>query len=126
MKKRLVGLLVGLMLMVSLTFSGCAGKSTVPATVTGGNIATAVATHVGDVQTMAVLLDDVYGFLVQMKTVPNHTAAATKTLAALDQIAPVVKTSATNLSGDKFNWVSFVLQSALAVAQIMGYVVPLL
>lgn len=92
---------------------------------TAGHVAAVIDAAIPNVQTAAYLLDDVYAFLVKEKLVGDHTILATKALAGLDQIAPVVHNSASTVSGDKFNWVTFVLQAAIAIAQILGYVLPL-
>jgi len=75
---------------------------------------------------LALQLDNVYAYLVAQKVVPDHTAEATKALAALDAIAPAIQQGANSLSGDKFNWAQFVVQAALTTAQVMGFVLPLL
>ena len=133
MKKRLVAL----MLAGLLTF-GCAGATppisskvdlsqVAPLTKqsTAGHVAAVIDANIPNVQTAAYLLDDVYAFLVKQKVVGDHTVLATKALAGLDTIAPIVKNEAHTVAGDKFNWVTFVLQSAIAIAQILGYVLPI-
>lgn len=75
---------------------------------------------------LAQQLDNVYAFLVAQKAVPDHLAAATSALAALDAIAPMVQQGAAALSGDSINWVQFVMQAAITAAQVFGYVLPLL
>lgn len=108
---RMIFMLAGL----SLAVGGCAGKPT-------ATVAQVAATAPG----LAQQLDSVYAYLVAQKLVPDHTAAATQALAALDAVAPMVQQGATTLSGDNVNWVQFVMQAALTAAQIMGYVAPLL
>jgi hypothetical protein len=76
-------------------------------------------------QSLAHQLDNVYEFLVTQKAVPDNREAATRALAALDDIAQDVQAGAAALSGDKFNSAQFIINSAILAARIMGYVVPL-
>ena len=69
---------------------------------------------------LAYALDDVYAALIAAKAIPDHQAEATKALAALDAIAPLVKSQGDALSGDQFNWVSFVIQAAITAVKVMG------
>jgi len=103
--------------------SGCAS--------TGANsnvskAATTVATLAKTAPELARQFDAVYAYLIDQKLVPDHRDAATKALAAMDAVAPLVQAGAEQLTGDNFNWASFVLQSALVIAKTMGYVLPLL
>jgi hypothetical protein len=70
--------------------------------------------------TLAYALDDVYAALIAAKAVPDHRAEATKALASLDAIAPMVKEQGDNLAGDQFNWASFVISAAITAVKVMG------
>jgi hypothetical protein len=70
--------------------------------------------------TIAYQLNDVYKVLIAAKALPAYQAEATKALASLDAIAPMVQAQGAAIEGDKFNWASFVVQAAIAVAQVMG------
>lgn len=87
-----------------------------------GGVAQVAATTPG----LAHQLDRVYAFLVAQKLIPDNRVEATRVLAALDAIAPMIQQGAAALTGDNINWVHFVLQAALTAAQVMGYVAPLL
>jgi len=91
-----------------------------------GNVMNTVSKAAAAAPELAKQFDAVYAFLVQQKFVPDHLQAATQALAAMDAVAPLVQAGAESLKGDNFNWASFVLQSALIVAQAMGYVLPLI
>ena len=71
--------------------------------------------------TLAYALDDVYAALIEAKAVPEHRSQATRALASLDAIAPMVKAQGDNLAGDQFNWANFVVSAAITAAQVMGY-----
>ncbi len=70
---------------------------------------------------LAYALDDVYAVLIAAKAVPDNRIEATKALAALDVIAPMVKVQGDALAGDQFNWASFVISAAITTAKVMGY-----
>ncbi len=91
-----------------------------------GNAMTTLNQVANTAPALAVQLDDVYKFLIAQKLVPNNQVAATKALAALDMIAPIVKDNTTELKGDKFNWVQFSISAAITIAKVLGYVAPLL
>lgn len=126
MRKELSKRIAWIMLLAMLfLLTGC------PASTNGvkpspGDAMSTVATVASTVPVLAQQFADVYAFLVDQKLVPDHREAATAALAAMDAVAPKVQAGAESLTGDNFNWASFVLQSALVVAQIMGYVLPLL
>jgi hypothetical protein len=104
-----------MMMVMLLPLAGCAT----------GQMGAAMQTTVQVAQSapgLARQLDGVYAYLVAQKAVPDHLAAATKALAALDAIAPLVQAGAASLQGDNFNWVQFVMQAALIAAQAIGYV----
>jgi outer membrane murein-binding lipoprotein Lpp len=108
-------------LLAALLLGGCAGNQ--------GSKADPMATVVQVAATapgLAHQLDNVYAYLVTQKAVPDHLDAATKALAALDAIAPMVQQGAEALQGDNINWVQFVLQAAIVTAQVIGYIAPLL
>jgi len=107
--------------MLVLVFLGCA----TPQAGTANPMAT-VAQVAATAPALAQHLDSVYAFLVAQKAVPDHLDAATKALATLDAIAPMVQQGADALKGDNVNWVQFVIQAAITAAQIFGYVAPLL
>lgn len=98
---------LGLVLM-----AGCAD-----AKAAGAKISAAALTA----PTLAYALDDVYSVLVAAKAVPDNQAAATKALASLDAIAPMVQAQGAALAGDQFNWASFVISAAITAAKVMGY-----
>jgi hypothetical protein len=112
-----VWFLVAILMLFYVT--GCATSK-------AGTVASTVSTVAATAPELAKQFDNVYAFLVQQKLVPDHMDAATKALAAMDAVAPLVQKGASALTGDNFNWAQFVLQSALTVAQILGYVIPLL
>ena len=70
--------------------------------------------------TIAYQLDAVYATLIDAKAVPAHQAEATKVLASLDAIAPMVQQQGAALAGDQFNWASFVIQAAITAVKVMG------
>lgn len=123
-----LAMLMALILIMSvLLLAGCAnntGSAPKP-----GDAMNAVAAVASTVPGLAQQLNSVYAYLVQQKAVPDHIEAATKALAALDAIAPMVQQAAQQeaqtLTGDNINWVQFVVQGALMVAQAMGYILPL-
>jgi hypothetical protein len=106
--------------------AGCVTeKAGTSQTSTMSQVAAAVAQAAATAPELATQLDDVYAFLVAQKAVPDNTAEATKALAALDVIAPLVQKGAEALQGDNLNWAQFAVQSAVTVAKVMGYVLPL-
>jgi hypothetical protein len=70
--------------------------------------------------TLAYALDDVYAALITAKAIPDHQAEATKALASLDAIAPMVHAQGAALAGDEFNWASFVIAAAITAVKVMG------
>lgn len=69
---------------------------------------------------LAQKLDEVYQVMVVAKMLPDHRDKATRVLASLDAIAPMVKEQGDALTGDQFNWASFVVSAAITAAQVMG------
>lgn len=120
-KHFVVALMVGASLSAGLV-SGCASTGTQP---TPGQAAATVAAVAQTAPVLARQFDAVYAYLVQQKLVPDHLATATKALAAMDAVAPLVQQGAQALQGDNFNWASFILQAALTTAQALGYILPL-
>lgn len=117
-----VRLLFLALLVMLVMLAGCAGNQAKP-----GNAMATVATVAATAPGLAHQLDDVYAYLVSQKAVPDNLDKATLALQTLDKIAPVVQAGAEALSQPgQFSWVQAALQVALAVAQIMGYVAPLL
>lgn len=110
MKKSLA--VLAIMCMVFGLLSGCADTKAA-----GAKISAAAVTA----PTLASALDNVYAVLIAAKAVPDHQAEATKALASLDAIAPMVKAEGENLAGDKFNWASFVISAAITAVRVMGY-----
>jgi len=109
MRKHLA-LLAIIILSISL-LSGCADTKA-----TGAVISTVALTA----PALAQNLDTVYAALIAAKAVPDHQAEATKALAALDAIAPMVQSQGAALSGDNFNWASFVINAAFTAVKVMG------
>jgi hypothetical protein len=111
-------------LLSLLLLTGCAGSQGKPV----GDVAGAVVQVAADAPTLAKQLNDIYAYWVAQKAIPDHTAEATRVLAALDAIAPMVQQAAQGvkdaLGGDRINWVQFVIQAAITTAQILGYVAP--
>ena len=106
MKKLLtIGIILG------LTFTGCATPQK-----TGQTMQTVAVTA----PTIAYQLNEVYGTLVAAKAVPAYQEQATKALASLDAIAPMVMNQGAALAGDQFNWAAFVIQAAIAAVKVMG------
>ena len=99
-------LVMGLALM-----AGCADTKAA-----GAKISAAALTA----PTLGHALDDVYAVLIEAKAVPDHQAEATKALASLDAIAPMVQAQGAALAGDQFNWASFVISAAITAAKVMG------
>jgi hypothetical protein len=109
--KRCLASLAIVCLVFSL-FCGCADTKAA-----GAKISAAALTA----PALAYALDDVYAVLIAAKAVPDHQAEATKALASLDAIAPMVQAQGAALAGDQFNWASFAISAAITVAQVMGY-----
>jgi hypothetical protein len=112
-----------LLLSMALLLAGCAAGQKGPAS---SQVAANVAQVAATAPDLAHQLDSVYAFLVAQKAIPDNTAEATKALAALDTIAPMVQQGATALQGDNINWIQFVLEGAITAARIFGYVAPFL
>lgn len=110
-----------LLILAALALAGCAGNQNGK-----GNPMATVAQVAATAPGLAHQLDNVYAYLIAQKAIPDNTAEATRALAALDAIAPMVQQGAEALAGDKINWVQFVMQAALTAAQVLGYVAPLL
>lgn len=104
-------IIVALALALALVVGGCTSTQQ-----TGKTISAMALT----VPQLAYALDDVYAALISAKAIPDHQVEATKALAALDAIAPMVKAQGDALSGDQFNWVSFVISAAVATVKILG------
>ena len=104
---------------------GCAGNKASGTPANGGQAAATVAQVAADVPTLAKQLDGIYEFWVQQKAIPDHTAEATRVLASLDAIAPMVQQGAQACAGDNFNWAQFTISAALTAAQAAGYILPL-
>lgn len=109
---------------ISVILIGCASTGA-NSNISASKTAATVAKVAQSAPELARQFDDVYAYLVQQKLVPDHMAAATKALAAMDAVAPLVQQGATVLTGDNFNWASFILQAALTTAQALGYILPL-
>ncbi len=125
MRKPLVGKIAWIMLWAMLfLLTGCASTKT--GTSSPGDAMSTVATVASTAPVLAQQFDDVYAYLVKQKLVPDHLDAASKALAAMDAVAPLVQQGAQALTGDNFNWAQFILQAALVAAQAMGYILPLL
>ncbi len=125
MRKRIYIIMALLtILTMPLWLTGCAASTNGINPKPGDAMAT-VATVASTAPGLAQQLDNVYAFLVAQKAIPDNTAEATKALAALDAIAPMVQQEAQALAGDKFNWAQFVLQAAITTAQALGYILPL-
>jgi len=103
-----------ILLVISLLVGGCAGFKT-PQT-TGATVAALASSA----PTLAYALDTVYAALIEAKAVPDHQTEATKALAALDAIAPMVQAQGAALAGDQFNWASFVINAANTTVKLMG------
>lgn len=69
---------------------------------------------------LGTALDNVYAALISAKAMPDHQAEATKALASLDAIAPMVQAQGAALAGDQFNWASFVIDAAMTAVKVMG------
>jgi hypothetical protein len=91
--------------------SGCAN------TKAAGSTISAVALTAPD---LAASLDNVYAALIAAKAIPDHQTEATKALASLDAIAPMVQAQGAALAGDQFNWASFVISAAMTAVKVMG------
>jgi hypothetical protein len=67
--------------------------------------------------------DSVYDYLVAQKAVPDNTNEATLALAALDVAVPILKGILDGVCKDdsEVNWVTFAVNSAVAVAKFFGY-----
>mgnify|MGYP001567073502 CR=1 FL=1 len=100
--------------LVLAIVSGCAGFTTPQKT--GATVAALASTA----PTLAYALDDVYAALIKAKAVPSYQAEATKVLASLDAIAPMVHAQGAALAGDQFNWASFVINAAITAVKVMG------
>ncbi len=116
---RKIAIVTMMVMLMPVFWAGC---STTKMGAIMPTVAKVATTGVG----LAQQFEQLYAFMVAQKLVPDNLVEATKVLAAMDGVAPVVQAGAANLTGDKFNWVSFIVQAALIVAQVMGYVVPLL
>lgn len=111
-KNFMAGMLLSLALILPLgPLAGCADTKAT------GKVISGVALTA---PTLAYALDDVYAALIAAKAIPDHQAEATKALASLDAIAPMVKAEGDNLAGDNFNWASFVVNAAMTAVKIMG------
>jgi hypothetical protein len=111
-KNFMVGMLLIAVLILFLGgLPGCADTKA-----TGTAISAVALTAPG----LASALDNVYAALIAAKTIPDHQADATKALASLDAIAPMVQSQGAALSGDKFNWASFVIEAAMTAVKVMG------
>jgi hypothetical protein len=105
-------------LTLALSLAGCAGAT---------QTALTVATVSSAAPVLAQQLDSVYAYLVQQKAVPDRLDMATQALQLLDKIAPVVQGGAEALTQPgKLDWVQAGIKVALAVAQVIGYVAPLI
>lgn len=111
-KNFMAGMLLSAALIVALgPLSGCADTKA-----TGRGVSAVALTA----PTLAYALDDVYAALIAAKAIPDHQAEATKALASLDAIAPMVQSQGAALSGDNFNWASFVIEAAMTAVKVMG------
>jgi hypothetical protein len=108
--KKPLAVLAMVILAVSL-LCGCADTKA-----TGAAVSVAALTA----PALAHPLEIVYAALIAAQAVPDHRAEATKALASLDAIAPMVQAQGAALAGDEFNWASFVIQAAITAAQVMG------
>lgn len=108
--KKSLALLAIMILILPLCF-GCADTKA-----TGAAVSAVALTA----PTLAYALDDVYAALIAAKAIPDHQAEATKALASLDAIAPMVQAQGAALAGDNFNWASFVISAAITAAKVMG------
>lgn len=108
-----------------LLLAGCAPGQNGPR-VEAKQVAGAVVQVAASAPALGRQLDEIYAFWAGKKMLPDYTAEATRVLAALDAIAPMVQQGAAALQGDNINWVQFVMQTALTAAQVYGYVAPLL
>ena len=108
-----------LILFIFCLVLGCANGPTSPQV---KQVATTVSNVAITAQTLAPELDKTYATLVAAKKVPDNSAEASKALAALDAIAPMVQQQGAAIAGDNFNWASFVLQAAMTTAQILTIV----
>ena len=105
-------LMISAILILSLgLFSGCADTKA-----TGKTVSAVALTAPG----LAYALDDVYAALIEAKGIPDHQTEATKALASLDAIAPMVHAQGAALAGDEFNWASFVIAAAMTAVRVMG------
>lgn len=109
--KKFIAMLAVMILSLSL-FSGCADTKAL-----GRGMSAAALTAPALGQT----LDNVYAALIEAKAVPDHREKATRALAALDAIAPMVQAQGAALAGDQFNWASFVIAAAMTTAQVLGH-----
>lgn len=108
----MAGMLLSAALILALgLLAGCANTKAA-----GSTISAAALTA----PQLASALDDVYAALITAKAVPDHQAEATKALAALDAIAPMVHTQGEALAGDQFNWAAFVVSAAITAAKVIG------
>ena len=98
-------------MILALFFTGCA---------TPQKTGTAMQTVAITAPIIAYQLNDVYKVLIAAQAIPAHQAEATKALASLDAIAPMVQAQGAALAGDDFNWASFVIQAAIAAVRVMG------
>ena len=108
-KQIFVVLMIGCVLL-----SNCVGCATPQKT--GATVAALAQTA----PTLAYALDDVYAALIIAKAVPDYQTEATKALASLDAIAPMVHAQGAALAGDQFNWASFVINSAITLVKLLG------
>jgi hypothetical protein len=108
--KKSIAISAILILSLSL-FSGCADTKA-----TGRTVSAVALTA----PSLAYALDDVYAALIAAKAVPDHRELATKALASLDAIAPMVHAQGAALAGDEFNWASFVISAAITAVKVMG------
>ena len=98
-------------MILALLLTGCATPQQ-----TGQVLQTVAVTA----PTIAYQLNDVYGTLIKAQAIPAHQETATKALASLDAIAPMVQQQGAALAGDQFNWASFVIQTAITAVKVMG------
>ncbi len=132
MRSMKLSFLVKLTLLTLLVIAlglGCAPSATTNGTSTNaaaGNAMATVAQVAATAPGLAQQLNGVYAYLVAQKAVPDNLDLATMALQKLDEIAPVVQAGAEALNQPgKFDWAQAAIQLALTVAQVMGYVLPL-
>jgi outer membrane murein-binding lipoprotein Lpp len=107
-------------MILALMLTGCAAKQKT-------DVLNTVIKVADTIPGLTAQLDNVYAFLKAQKAIPHHLDLATQALQILDKIAPVVQAGAEALNQPgQFSWAQAAIQLALAVAQVMGYVAPLL